>query len=200
MPSIKLYVEGGGDSNALRTNCRRGFRTFLEKAGLQGKMPRIIACGSRNDAFSSFCTALRQSRGDLPLLLVDSEAIVTPGDNPWTHLHRQDNWQRPEGASDDGAHLVVQCMEAWLIADPDALANYFGKGFNRNRLPRLNDLETVPKPDIYRSLKDSTRSTSAASYSKGRDSFELLARIDPQIVRSRCPYAERFIAFLLNLS
>jgi hypothetical protein len=36
--SIKIYVEGGGDSKALKTACRRGFRLFLEKAGLTNRI------------------------------------------------------------------------------------------------------------------------------------------------------------------
>ncbi|MDR0720595.1 MAG: hypothetical protein LBF78_13230, partial [Treponema sp.] len=55
---VKIYVEGGGDTHTLRTACRRGFSGFLEKAGLKGYMPRIVACGSRNNAYADFCTAM----------------------------------------------------------------------------------------------------------------------------------------------
>lgn len=33
MVSVKLFVEGGGDKSKLRSECRRGFKNFLEKAG-----------------------------------------------------------------------------------------------------------------------------------------------------------------------
>lgn len=56
---MKLYVEGGGNAASLKTACREGFSKLLEKAGFKGRMPRIVACGSRNDAFDSFCTAIR---------------------------------------------------------------------------------------------------------------------------------------------
>jgi hypothetical protein len=36
MVGMKLFVEGGGDSNDLRTACRAGFAAFLKKAGLTG--------------------------------------------------------------------------------------------------------------------------------------------------------------------
>lgn len=199
MPTVKLYVEGGGNNNhALRTACRRGFSQFLEKAGLAGRMPRIVACGSRDDAYKSFCTALRQNRDELPLLLVDSEAIVAADDGSWQHLQRRDNWQRPTNTSDDHAHLMAQCMETWFIADTDTLASYYGDGFNRNSLPRHANLEAVSKEEIYRSLENSTRQTSKGSYSKGNHSFEILGRVDPVSVRGRCTYAERFILFLLE--
>lgn len=196
MPTVKLYVEGGGDSHALRTACRKGFREFLEKAGLRSKMPRIIACGSRNDAYDSFCTALEQNRDELPLLLVDSETLVVPNNSSWEHLHQRDNWSKPQGANDNHAHLMAQCMETWLIADRDTLANYFGNGFNQNSLPRNPDLEAVAKRDIYRSLENATRQTSKGAYSKGNHSFEILARINPDLTRNRCSHADRFIAFL----
>ena len=128
---VKLYVEGGGDSAALKTACREGFARFLEKAGLSGHMPRIVACGGRQDAFDSFCTALKN--GEPALLLVDSEAPVAfaaqLGDAtvkdvrsqwlPWLHLlHRPgDGWEKPAGAQDMQCHLMVQCMESWLLAD-----------------------------------------------------------------------------------
>ena len=58
MVTIKLYVEGGGDSKALKTACRKGFRKFIEKAGLMGNMPKIVACGGRQKAYQSFRKAL----------------------------------------------------------------------------------------------------------------------------------------------
>jgi hypothetical protein len=89
-------------------------------------------------------------------------------------------------------------METWLIADADTLATYFGNGFNRNNLPRRDNLEAVPKSDVYRSLENATRQTSKGSYSKGKHSFELLGQVNPGLVRNRCTYAERFVLFLLN--
>lgn len=56
MVGMKLYVEGGGDTNLLRTACRQGFSEFLKKAGLAGRMPRVVACGGRQDAYDAFCT------------------------------------------------------------------------------------------------------------------------------------------------
>ena len=85
---------------ALRTACREGFTKFLEQTGLKGRMPRIVACGSRRDAYESFCTALET--GESAFLLVDSEAPVS-GQNqqgqsdtwlPWQHLAQRPGDQR----------------------------------------------------------------------------------------------------------
>jgi len=72
---MKIYVEGGGNSRALRIECRRGFSSFLKKAGFDGKMPGIVACGARNSAYDHFCTAAE--KGHEAILLVDSENSVS---------------------------------------------------------------------------------------------------------------------------
>lgn len=44
--SVKVYVEGGGDHNkALQTQWRKGFSEFFLRAGLEGRMPAVVACG-----------------------------------------------------------------------------------------------------------------------------------------------------------
>lgn len=69
MVNVRLYVEGGGENNkALRSACRRGFREFFLKAGLEGVLPRVIPCGGRQAAYEDFCTADR--------LLVTLENVV----------------------------------------------------------------------------------------------------------------------------
>ena len=70
---VTLYVEGGGDSAALSSDCREGFRKFITKAGVQ-KRPRIVACGSRQNAYDSDCTAIANRQE--AMLLVDTDAPV----------------------------------------------------------------------------------------------------------------------------
>ena len=209
---MKLYVEGGGDAASLKTACREGFSKFLEKAGFKGRMPRIVACGSRNDAFDSFCTAMRNN--EPAMLLVDSEAplldIAQPGDAqqpgdrarwlPWLHLqHRQgDAWQKPLGSEDWQCHLMVQCMESWLLADRRALKEFFGQGFQEGQLPAPgNHVERVPKEQVYRALAQATRDCKSKSqYGKGEHSFKLLGLIDPSKVCEASPWAKRFVQCL----
>jgi hypothetical protein len=198
MVGMKLYVEGGGDSNSLRTACRRGFSEFLLRSGLDDHMPRIVACGSRQDAYDDFCTALRS--GNPAMLLVDSEAPVvavqTPW-QPWRHLLNRpgDKWAQPVGANNEHCHLMVQCMEAWFLADRQTLQAFFGQGFNVNALPAAaNPIEGVDKQQIYQSLADATRNCKTkAPYGKGEHSFKLLALIDPDKVTAASGWAKRFI-------
>ena len=198
--NITIYVEGGGDTAALKARCRRAFSSFLEKAGFTGKMPKIVARGSRNSAYESYCIAVKQ--GNEALLLIDSEAFIQNMDgepmnrNPWEHLKTHDNWQRPEGATNADCHLMVQVMESWFLVDITALERYYGNGFNAKALPNHPNIEQIPKTDVEKALNTSTKMTNKKGYSKSRDSFEILASIDPAKVARKSVWASRFISVL----
>lgn len=201
---MKLYVEGGGDSKALKTECRRGFTEFLAKARLRGNKPRIVACGTRRNAYESFCKAIQG--GEEALLLIDSEAPVSsacrPGDNPddwnpWRHLRERqdDQWDKPQDARNADCHLMVQCMEAWFLADRENLQKFFGQDFNANALPpEGNPVEGLKKEQIYHALSGATRPCGRQKqYNKGQHSFKLLALISPGRVMDASPWAKRFV-------
>lgn len=161
---------------------------------MEGQMPSVVASGSRQDTFNDFRAALRSpGKYDFIVLLVDSEGPVTTG--PWQHLKKTpDNWDQPSGATDDQVHLMVQCMEAWFLADKESLAAYYGNGFNQKSLPARPDIENIAKNDISNSLKNATRSgVSKGEYSKGRHSFDILGLIDPTKVIAASPHAKRLV-------
>lgn len=197
---VKVYVEGGGDRKALRAQCRRGFRKFFSQTALQGKMPRVIACGGRGKTFDRFRHALANASHDETIvMLVDSETLVT--EPPWSHLKKQDGWNCPDRATEKNAHLMVQCMEAWFLADKDTLAVFFGQGFNREKLPRKPTVEEVPKADLEKGLKEATRECAAKGpYNKGRHSFEILARLDAERILEASTHAKRLVADLLEMA
>ena len=144
--SVKVYVEGGGDTRELKQKCRRGFSEFFRKAGLAGRMPRVVSGGSRNNTYDWFRTALTNANhGDFVVLLVDSEGAVAGDQDAWSYLAASDNWLKPQSAVDESAHLMVQCMEAWFFADKQALATYFGDGFNENALSGEAEVEKIAK-------------------------------------------------------
>lgn len=193
---MKLYVEGGGDSNSLKTECRKGFSKFLEKAGLKGRMPRIVASGSRQNAFKDFVIACKN--GEPAMLLIDSESAVSAensvigSEQPWLHL-AGDQWEKPNIATDNQCHLMVECMESWLLADRRSLALFFGNGFNESALPSTTrSVESVSKQQLYESLAQATRNCKA-SYSKGNNSFKILAILDANVVMAASPWAKRFV-------
>lgn len=200
---VKIYVEGGGDASLMKTECRQGFSKFFKAAGLKGKMPRIVACGGRHDAYNSFCTAIKQ--GECAFLLVDSEAAVDATHQqgssdlwkPWSHLQQRDNWKKPANAEDTHCHLMVQCMEAWFIADGETLDKFFGQGFQLNKLPTVaNSIESLCKDQLYKALADATRNCRKGRYGKGSHSFKLLASVHPKNVTDASPWAKRLIETL----
>ena len=201
MVKLHLYVEGGGDG-LLNRQYRQNFQAFLKKAGMAGKLPRVTASGSRRAAYDDYRNAL--SRGESAALLVDSEAPVDtmhqsgePADwRPWAHLKARDKWAKPRGAADVDCHLMVQCMESWLLADRQTIASHFGQGFRGNALPDAVAIETIAKDDVMDGLKASTRDCANNRYNKGRHSFELLGKINPGNVFKHSPWAKRFIGHL----
>jgi hypothetical protein len=193
MVSVKRYVEGGGDSEALRSRCREGFRGFLEKAGFMGRMPRIVACGGRQAAYDRFKIACESD--ETGLLLLDSEDSVSVT-SPWTHLtnRRGDGFTKPQNAMDDHCHLMVVCMESWFLADKEALSRFFGQGFTVNTLPQNTNIESVSKNDIYAGMQRATSTCKTkAPYGKGEHSFRILLLIAPDKVRNASPWAKRFL-------
>ena len=67
------------------------------------------------------------------MLLVDAEGPVATG--TCEHLRARDGWDMT-GVDAQSVHLMVQTMEAWIVADADALGSYYGNGFNAGALPR----------------------------------------------------------------
>ena len=193
--NIKVYIEGGGNVRELRSKCRKGFGSFFDKANLAGRMPQVIACGGRKRTYDKFAAALRSANDQVFVaLLVDSEGPVAEGAGPWRHLQTRDNWDRPDGATDDNAHLMVQCMVAWFLADKDCLAAFFGRGFNRDALSHNPDIEQVAKTDVLDGLKSATRQCKPkGEYGKGRHSFEILSEIDPEKVLVASSHAMRLV-------
>ena len=194
MVTTRIYVEGGGSSKTLNTACRRGFVKFIENAGLAGNMPKIVACGSRNDTYQSFRKAVSGGNGTA-MLLVDSEGPVTE-DGPWQHLKSTDGWDLPNAVTDDQCHLMVQVMESWFLADRDALQSFYGQGFRPQDLPQNPEIERIPKQDVLTGLSQATRNTK--SYKKGADSFQILERLAPDKIRNASGCADRFILTLLS--
>lgn len=127
------------------------------------------------------------------VLLVDSEGSVKTSAR--NHLRTQDRWSM-DGIEDDAVHLMIQSMETWIIADPEALSRYYGQAFRRNALPKSKDLESVPPREVALALRRATRGTKKGEYHKIRHAPDLLKRISIQRVRERCASCGRLLEML----
>jgi hypothetical protein len=194
---IVLYIEGGGNRKDQQARCREGFRKLLEKAGLLGKLPGIIAGGGRNATFDQFRAAMHGARLDTyPILLVDSEDILSnPHILSWAHLKACDNWDRPDRVEDDQAQLMVTCMETWIMADHVALQSYFGNSINRGRLFSTIELEARDRHAVQDALVAATCKCKR-TYQKGDRSFEILAELDPETLKAHLPHFKAFLVVL----
>lgn len=185
-----IYIEGGGDSKELHVRCRQGFRQLLERCGFSGRMPRLVACGGRSAAYGDFKTAHESNKAEYVAMLIDSEKPVSNPEETWDHLWNCDRWERPDGADDEQVLFMTTCMETWIVADRDTLRQHYGSGLQESALPSLISLEQGNRQDIQEGLKRATRNCSNA-YQKGKRSFEILGKLEPETMESHLPAFQR---------
>lgn len=187
----KIYVEGGGNTRFTAAECRRGFSQFFAKIVPPGCQPKVIPCGGKDDTFADFLTALDGTADDLVLFLVDADAPLAAG-SVWSHLEKQNGWRKPQQVGDQHAHVMTQCMEAWLLADHETLSGYFGTDFRNNALPGQANIELIAKSDVLNALQSASRDTKTkGQYHKTRHGFDLLGRISADRVCKASNQAQR---------
>jgi len=145
-------------------------------------------------------TAVQESQPDeICVLLVDAEGQVSASTSI-EHLRRRDKWEFPL-LKNHQVFLMVQAMEAWFLADREALATFYDGGFLANSLPGSSaTIEAVSKDDLEPKLKHASKPTKTKKeYHKTRHGFELLSKIDPVKVGNASPHAASFNEFLRSL-
>ena len=201
MSEIRIYVEGGGDGSESRAAVRQAVGMFLRDLRARAEQRRIgwkiIACGSRSQAYKNFCTALETHPDSFNILLVDAEAAVEH--KPWQHLKQRDSWSQPPGTTDDQCQLMVQTMESWLVIDEQALQTFYRQGFHVKQLPKHNTIEAVSKEDIAAALSRATKDTQAGVYHKVRHGSKLLGMLDVARVRAAAPHCDRLFRTIEQL-
>ena len=197
MNSIAIFMEGGGQRKESQAMLRAGMEEFLrelkETARAKSWRWKLSCNGNRNAAFKRFDNARRRGTHTLVVLLVDSEGPVRG--SPRDHLSAKDGWNMRD-SKDVAIHLMAQTMETWIIADSEALANYYGQNFARNALPQSDDLEKVSKVDVEQALKRATRKTQKGAYHKIEHAGDLLELIEPQKAQEKCRHCERLFSVL----
>lgn len=190
--SAVLYIEGGETAED-KIRCRQAFREIFDKAGFTGRLPKMVASGSRNAAFEAFKDA--EHDAEFIALLIDSEDPVQDPDATWQHLKLRDNWDKPSWASDENVIFMTTCMETWIVADRAALSRHYRQHLQESALPPLQQLETRKRHELHEALVHATRNCSNA-YRKGKRSFEILAKLNPAELSKHLPSFARAIRIL----
>jgi hypothetical protein len=191
-PEVHVFCEGD-------RRLRRAFDRFVSglrfRAESRGIRLRMVPCKDRHRALDSFVRSVQGPSHIRGILLVDAEGAVAGScwGKPWTHLGslQAARLHRPDKARDDDAHLMVQIMESWFLADREALLDYYGSRFRPSSLPAEREIEKIPKSRVLNGLKRSTASTRKGEYHKAVHAPEILARIDPARVRAASPWCDR---------
>ena len=201
MRELRIYCEGGGDGPKTKVPFKIGMKAFLHPLNDLARSARIrfdvIVCGGRQSAYDSFKNGLRQYPNAFNVLLVDAEAPVAATKTPWQHLKARDGWDAL-ACSDEQCFLMVQTMEAWFIADIEALKQFYGKDFNANALPKNHLIETVVKNELEPALIKASKQTTAGEYKKIKHGAKLLSLIDSSKVRKASPHCDRLFTTLEN--
>lgn len=192
---IWIYIEGA-EKGAAANRLRSGFRQFLnplyqlaQQKGIKFHPP--IMCGSGVEAYKDFQTGFSHNKQAINILLVDAEKPVAENSGTWAHL----KWDSL-GLDDSHCHLMAQTMEAWLIADKDALAGYYLKDFNSKALPQNSHVEEIPKTDLLDKLRRATEKTTKGCYHKTIHAPEILKRLDVAKVRKAAPHCDHLFKTL----
>lgn len=156
----------------------------------------VIPCGSRQRTFGHWSKDPENPRYPIRVLLVDAEGPVRG--TGVAHLASRDGWPIAD-AAEQRVHLMVQTMETWMVADPAALQSYYGQGFVRASIPVAVDLETAAKRTVAVALRTATERTQKGAYHKTRHAPDLLAKMDPEHVRKRCPACARLFRVVGDL-
>ncbi|WP_395142620.1 DUF4276 family protein [Armatimonas sp.] len=199
MKRVTIFVEGGAPKGHGKgtdlTRMREAFHTFL---GLSDAV-RIEICGSRKDAYDEFCNALKEEPGRTYLLLVDSEIPLQEGQSRWLHVlnYQQDQWKKPKEATNEQLYFMAQCVEAWLVAHPENMKEYYGEKLGN--LPVTFNVEEISKTDLAEKLNRATEKTDKGKYSKTRHLPDILKNTDRSRVRDRAPHCKCLLDHLKSL-
>jgi hypothetical protein len=157
--------------------------------------PRWSPAGA---AFRDFSIAHANSeKPNYVALLVDSEEPVADIERTWAHLkaRKEDNWNRPKGATDEQVLLMTTCMESWIASDRPALRKHYGANLRENALPDLHAMESRDRHTVQDALADATRKCKNA-YRKGKRSFEVLEQLRPEELKKHLPSFVRILRVL----
>ena len=191
MPAeIRLYFEG---SPLLRPGFDAFFREVKSRAREKRCLFRPVA--AEGTPVQDFIAGLKTNPDAWNVLLMDSEGPLAP--NAAADLCAKYGLDQSHA---DSIFWMVETMESWFHADKDALEVFYAQGFQRNALVRNPEVERIPKKDLLDGLKAATRNTAKGAYHKTGHAPQLLAKIDPVLVRKAAPNCRKLFDAMLAQS
>ncbi len=169
----------------------------MKQYGIETNLFRIVAGGSRTKIYKDFGKIFQDS---LSIVLIDSEKEISCDEKKckWDFLWKNEKWKKPKGATENSLFFMAACMESWIVADKDALQEFYGKCF-QPKLPQAKDLSTITKIDIINALEKSTKECGKEKQyntNNKKDSFKILEKVDVAKITKRNIYAKDFFEFL----
>jgi len=200
-PELRLYVEGGGDSQEGKACLRAGFNEFLRQVREACRSAQVrwnLTCAKcDSETIKAFLNSVRQYRQAWTAVLIDADCCHKDGAaDAWELMCKRHRDIHDVERSQ--CHVMVYKMESWFLADPDALEQHFGKGFDRTVLPKLENFEQVSGAAVDDYLRKALRSINRREYHKIQDAGKLLHLLNPDRVRKHSPSCNRLFDTLLT--
>lgn len=178
---LRIYFEGDD-------RLKPGFDAFFREIKELAKATRCYLVATRGTPVRDFLVGISANPHAFNVLLLDSDA---PIDGPLEELCRR------KGIGPERSHAVfwmVQIMEAWFLADVDALRKHFGRRFQESASRGNPKVEKIPKADVMARLNKAA----GGEYHKVKDGAKLLAKVDPVKVRAAAPNCNRMFMEILG--
>lgn len=202
---VHIYFEGAKSRHVQGRdgNLKEGFRKFFDNLlGDSHFVTKLIPCTDTWTTVKLFCAGVKRdsikNHGVFQILLIDSDVL---GDNdPFKSVKSHDNWALSKKFKNDHIHFMKECMEAWFLADKQALTRYYGDKFNMKALPSTIDIELISKSEIMSGLYTATQKTSKGEYHKTKHAPGILKMLSPKSLTDKAAQCKRLFKTLEKLS